>query len=103
MARDRAKKAKEEAVQRNHFNVGDWEVARSTELSNGTVFFDLVINGIKFYGLSIQNGKNGDFISEPSRKGKDGKYYKYYYLNLDEDTADAIMDVAMDMAEDAKN
>ena len=44
--------------------------------------------------------RNGDFISEPSRKGKDGKYYKYYYLNLDEETSDAIMDTAAEIAAD---
>lgn len=104
MARERAKKAKEEkqAAERLNIKVGDWEVTRSTELKDGTVFFDLKVYGIQFYGLSIKSGKNGDFISEPARKGKDGKYYKFFYLNLDEETSDAIMDVAFDMAEDDK-
>lgn len=84
----RERKAKE--IQRNHFD--EFEVTRVTELDNGSVFFDLKIAGIQFYSLTVVNGNNGDFISEASRKGKDGKYYKYYYLNLDDETSEAIID-----------
>jgi len=87
-AKSRERKAKE--IERNHFD--DFEVTRVTELDNGSVFFDLKIAGIQFYSLTVVNGNNGDFISEASRKGKDGKYYKYYYLNLDEETSEAIID-----------
>ena len=105
MARNRvADKQKEKQEQKErerlHFAPGEWEITRATELKDGTIFFDLKILGIQFYSLSIVAGKNGDFISEPSRKGKDGKYYKYYYLNLDEETADAIMDTAAEIAAD---
>ena len=77
-------------VQRNHFD--EFEVTRATELDNGSIFFDLKVAGITFYSLTVVNGNNGDFISEASRKGKDGKYYKYYWLNLDDETSEAIID-----------
>lgn len=87
-AKTRERKSKE--IERNHFD--EFEVTRVTELDNGSVFFDLKIAGIQFYSLTVVNGTNGDFISEASRKGKDGKYYKYYYLNLDDETSEAIID-----------
>lgn len=81
---------KTKEVERNHFD--EFEVTRVTELDSGSVFFDLKIAGIQFYSLTVVNGANGDFISEASRKGKDGKYYKFYYLNLDDETSGAIID-----------
>ena len=92
MARERKKKVEAQEVVRNHFEDDDFTVDRVTELDSGAVFFDLTIGGFKFYSLTVVNGKNGDFISEASRKGKDGKYYKWYYLNLDDETQEKIID-----------
>jgi DNA-binding cell septation regulator SpoVG len=93
------RKAKKDAeIVRNHFD--EFTVDRVTELESGTVFFDLTIAGIKFFSLTVVNGRNGDFISEASRKGKDGKYYKYYFLNLDDETSEAIIDEVFKQLED---
>lgn len=45
------------------------------------VLFDIrdSVSDIKYSGLSLRQSKKGDwFVSEPSYKSKDGKYYKYY-------------------------
>lgn len=63
--------------------VTDLKVLRAKEFKD-TVFCDLEINGVKIYGCRYVEGKNGDFISFPSYKGKDGKYYSHCYVDLDE-------------------
>jgi DNA-binding cell septation regulator SpoVG len=69
------------------------KVTRANQV-NDTVFFDMEINGISVYGLKVVEGSNGDFISWPSHKGKDGKYYNYVWCKLsDEQQKDIIHQV----------
>lgn len=65
--------------------ISDIKVIRAKEF-NETVFFDLQVNGVTIYGCTYNEGKEGksDWIGFPSRKGKDGKYYKHAYVELDE-------------------
>lgn len=77
----------------------DFEVvsARSWKGKDGkeVVFFTmkLEVNGLDlvFYDLTVQEGKKGDFIATPSKKGKDGKFYSIYYLNLTDEEQTDIM------------
>lgn len=77
----------------------DFEVvsARSWKGKDGkeVVFFTmkLEVNGLDlvFYDLTVQEGKKGDFIAVPSKKGKDGKFYSIYYLNLTDEEQTDIM------------
>lgn len=55
------------------------------------VVFDMELNGVTIYGCRVVEGKNGDFISFPSRKGSDGKYYSIAYAPLDSDTQNTIL------------
>lgn len=71
--------------------VESFKVTRAYEFTNKNVAFDMILNGINFYGLTVVKGKNGDFISFPQRKVGE-KYYSIYYIPLDELDADAIMD-----------
>ena len=81
------KKKTEEAV-----NV-EAKVTRANQVKD-TVFFDVVINGVTIYGCKVFEGKNGDFISFPSHKGKDDKYYNHVYIKLtDDQTSDIIHQV----------
>ena len=73
-----ATEAKQEAAK-----VYSVEVTRAKEFEN-TVFFDVIINGVTIYGCRYIEGKDGDFVSFPSHKGKDGKYYSHAYIKLDE-------------------
>lgn len=69
--------------------ISDLKVLRAKEYKN-TVFCDLEINGVKIYGCRYVEGKNGDFISFPSYKGNDGKYYNYAWADLSADDVKAI-------------
>ena len=69
------------------------KVTRANQVQD-TVYFDVVINGVTIYGCKVIEGKNGDFISFPSHKGKDNKYYNYCYIKLsDEQTTDIVKQV----------
>lgn len=69
------------------------KVTRANQVKD-TVFFDVVINGVTIYGCKVVEGKNGDFISFPSHKGKDDKYYNHVYIKLtDDQTSDIIHQV----------
>ena len=69
------------------------KVVRANQVED-LVFFDVEINGVTIYGCKVVEGKNGDFISFPSHKGKDGKYYNHAYIKLtDEQAKDIISQV----------
>lgn len=71
---------------------GEFNIIRAYEFDDGTISFDMDFAGISFYRCMIRKGKNGDFIAFPSYKGGDGNYYHYYYINFDEETAEAVID-----------
>lgn len=74
--------------------VTSMEVTRAMAFENGGVVFDIIINGVSIYNCRVVEGKNGDFISFPSHKGKDNKYYSHAYIKLtDEDQAEIISQV----------
>ena len=66
------------------------KVVRANQVED-LVFFDVDINGVTIYGCKVVEGKNGDFISFPSHKGKDGKYYNHAYIKLSDDQAKDII------------
>lgn len=69
------------------------KVTRANQV-NDTVFFDMEVNGVSIYGCKVVEGSKGDFISFPSHKGKDGKYYNHAWIKLsDEDTKEIISQV----------
>ena len=58
---------------------------------NACVLADVEINGITIYGMRVVEGKNGDFLSFPQTKGKDGNYYSVCWAMLCEnDLADIL-------------
>ena len=65
------------------------EVSRAKELDSGDIALDLIVNGVSIYGAFYVTrevkGKVESFISFPSRKGSDGKYYKYVYFPVSDD------------------
>lgn len=72
------------------------EVKRAKELDNGTIMFDMEVNGVTIYGcsykvLSRKDG-SGDFakIGFPSRKGNDEKWYNHVYFKVEAEDIDAI-------------
>lgn len=55
------------------------------------VFFTLEVRGLYIYNCRVATGKNGDFISFPQTKGKDGKYYNVCYGKFIPEEEEAIL------------
>ena len=69
----------------------EFKVTRAILTKNGGVLFDLVLNGVTIYSCSVVEGKSGDFISWPSRKADNGKYYSHAYAPLSNEDQAAII------------
>ena len=99
MARERQRKS--EAQQERQFvKVESFGIRRANEYTKtGTVFFDLDINGLTVYGCTVAKRKTdeSEFISFPSRKGADGKYYSIVYAALSQEDQDRIIDAVYDL------
>lgn len=91
MALSRGKKSEQEQEEiKDH----DIKVEHVRDTKYG-VFFDLCINGVAIYGCSWIEGQKKDgteyrFISFPSHKGKDDKYYNHAYVKLSDNDIDSI-------------
>lgn len=70
-----------EVAEEKEVKIFNLEVKRAKEYKN-TVFFDVDINGVMIYGCRFVEGKNGDFVSFPSYKGSDDKYYNHCWIKL---------------------
>lgn len=58
-------------------------------------FIDLELDGILVIkGLTLVEGENGLFLSFPSTKGKDGKYYNSVY-SLDKEWRNLLQDACI--------
>lgn len=90
-------KRTEENKEMEFIKVDGYEVKNVREVKGGkktTVFFTLVLNGITIYNCKVIEGKNGDFISYPQTKDKDGKWWNVCFARLsDEDQKKIIADV----------
>lgn len=97
MALSRKNNKEQEEVKDNDIKV---EHVRDTDKYG--VFFDMHVNGVAIYGCSWIEGQRNDgteyrFVSFPSHKGKDGKYYNYAYVKLSENDLDSIEKVLQDV------
>lgn len=83
-------KKKQEKKEQECINIRDLEVknVRVCGKEDEYVFLTLVVNGVTINNCSIKQTKDGDdFVSLPSYKGNDGKWYSTVYFRLsDEDT-----------------
>lgn len=88
---------KKEATEKKTIKVESFEITRAREIDKGNVTagFDMILNGIKFYSMVIVKGKDGEFISYPSRK-VDEDYFAYYYIPLEQEDVDKIIDAVYD-------
>lgn len=61
--------------------------------ARGIVRADVELNGITIYGMAIMANKStGEaFLSWPSQKGKDGKYYSTCYARLSDSDQETII------------
>lgn len=70
----------------------EYAVRRAVQFDKD-VLFNLTIDDFTIYGCHVVEGKNGDFISLPSRKGKDGKYWGIVYKRFSQDETSLILDM----------
>lgn len=72
--------------------VDSFRITRAHEFDNGNVSFDMIINGVQIYRLSVISAKDSDrqFIGFPSYQSN-GKWYNYCYLALSEDDVEKII------------
>lgn len=71
--------------------VSEFEVKNARAYDWGTVF-TLILNGVEIHGCRVSERRDGNsFISFPSYKGKDGKWYSYVYFKFSEADQDAIL------------
>ena len=54
--------------------------------------FTLILNGVTIYNCHVASGENGDFVSFPQTKGKNGHYYNVAYAPLSDDDTKMILD-----------
>ena len=50
---------------------------------------------ITIYNCRIREAADVNFISFPSRKGKDGKYYSWAYVQLTQEEQDRVIDLVV--------
>lgn len=72
----KTKEQKYEYVLNDIQNVRQWD--------DGGITFTAIVNGVWIYGLRVIETKEDWFVSFPSRKGSDDKYYKHVYFPIDE-------------------
>lgn len=63
--------------------------------SKTKAFIDIELDDtLVIKGLTLVEGKDGLFLSFPSKKGKDGKYYKFVY-SLDKEWWNLLQDACI--------
>ena len=67
------------------------KVTRAHQFDDGSISIDMEVNGVSIYNATLRDSKNGMFVSFPSRKAKDGKYYSYVYVAFTKDDIDNII------------
>ena len=72
--------------------VKSFKVIRANEFKENRIFFDLILNDVTIYGCMVVGYKDGEFISFPSQKSKDGNYYNVVYAKLSGDDQKKIID-----------
>ena len=81
------------------------EVTRAHQYANKktkkeTTFFDMKVNGVSIYGCTLVEGKNGTFVSFPSYKGSNDKYYNHARVELSDDDIELIETLVSDALEE---
>lgn len=69
------------------------EVLRAHEFKSGDISFDMKVNGVTLYNCTYMNESEKvkkPFVSFPSRKGSDGKYYSFVWFKITDDMLSEI-------------
>lgn len=72
--------------------VVSFEILKATQ-HNWGVSFNMELNGVTIYNCTVAETRGGKhFISFPSRKGTDGKWYSYVYFRFSDGDLEAILE-----------
>ena len=84
--------------------VTSWEVTRAYEFKDGNISFDMMLNGIHLYGLSLVWYKKEKryFIGFPSKKVGD-QYYNHYWFMAGDELTEAVTLAIESLLEDKKS
>lgn len=78
---------------------GSINVKNARVLSDNCIVFSVELEGVSLYGMRLVENKNGEcFISMAQTKGKDGKYYNNYFINLSDKQKEDIIKIVLDNA-----
>lgn len=77
------------------FEIRDARQWDDEAISFAVDFFLAEDRPLTVYSCRIVDGKDGAFISFPSRKAKDNKYYSYAYIRLTDEEQDEIIEEVM--------
>ena len=88
-------------TERETMKVESFKILRAHEFDNGNVSFDMEINGVSLYRLTVVSRKDGkgEFISYPSYENN-GKWYNYCYMALSDEDSDKIIQAVYDNLDD---
>lgn len=96
MPRPKKQEKPEAGASKMNTVITEFSVDRTHEFDDGSVCADLTINGVKIYGVRVvetqRDGKDVEFLSFPSRKGSDGKYYSHVYVPMSDEDQQKIID-----------
>lgn len=89
-----------EGFEQEYGIIESWSVDHVREISTGTIYFNLTLNGVKINSCYVKEWKDGKetktFIGMPSYKGSDGKYYNNVYFRFLPEDQDAIIQCVYD-------
>ena len=78
---------------------GSITVKNARVLSDNCIVFSVELEGVSLYEMRLVENKNGErFISMAQTKGKDGKYYNNYFINLSDKQKEDIIKIVLDNA-----
>ena len=89
---------KAEEKERTYLDLQSFEVLRAREGQAGRVWVDLKLNGISIYGFQVVPHKDGsgEWLSWPSYKGSDGKYYNNAFAFFRSEDEKALLQAIQD-------
>lgn len=68
---------------------------RLYEKGNTLGFISVTIGCVSLHGITLMRGKNGEFLSFPSRKDNDGKFWNHFYIDNKSNTYKSILESAL--------
>lgn len=76
---------------REYAKVESFTVSGVKEWRENDITFTLTVNGVTIYNCRVACYGDTDFISFPSRKGSNDKYYNIAYVRLSKEDEEAIL------------